>query len=262
MKLKLLGTLLCLLFCAQLNAQKFDVTTSNGSISVSNQNVIKTQIFDENKSLIGEVKEESGSVKTSEQVVKILSVDTDASKVSVYADDVNRTPVVLPSAGKNRWLIPNAQKLWIEVKIIDFEKSIFDSKRIVVDKPDLPDEDPVGPSVAPIDLPGLRVLMVVESEMIPSYPKTQMDALFSEKLRLYLNEKCVKNKGEVPDLAPEWRIMDVDTKFEDTCDLAWCKALKRPMESLPWIIISNGQTGYEGPLPQTLDQIIKLVEKY
>jgi hypothetical protein len=56
--------------------------------------------------------------------------------------------------------------------------------------------------------------------------------------------------------------MDPDTEFPENCDLVWCKALKRPMESLPWIIISNGKTGYEGPLPKTTDELIELVDKY
>ena len=116
MNLKFLGTAMCLLFCAQLNAQTFDVKTLDGSIKMSSQMVTKTQIFDEKENLIGEVKDEGESNKISDQTVKILCVDTDAANVSVYADDIERNPVELPSAGKNRWLIPNAQKLWIEVR--------------------------------------------------------------------------------------------------------------------------------------------------
>jgi hypothetical protein len=256
MKLKLLGTVMCLLFCAQLNAQTFDVKTLDGSIKVSSQMVTKTKIFDENKSLIGEVQDEGKSSEISDQVVKILSVQTEAANVSVYADDIERNPVELPSAGKNRWLIPNAQKLWIEVRVVDFEKNIFDSKRIVVDKVETPDVEPE--NKPPIDLPGLRVMMVVESSKLPTYNRQQVDVLFSEKTAMYLNRRCVLGTDGVP----EWRVMDPDTEFPENCDLVWCKTLKRPMESLPWIIISNGKTGYEGPLPKTTDELIKLVDKY
>tara|TARA_R110000803_G_scaffold114775_2_gene183191 strand:- start:1699 stop:2628 length:930 start_codon:yes stop_codon:yes gene_type:complete len=258
MNLKFLGTAMCLLFCAQLNAQNLDVKTLDGSIKVSSRNVTTTQVFDENKSLIGEVKDEGDLSKLSDQVVKILSVETEAKSVIVYADDVDRNPVELPKAGENRWLIPNAQKLWIEVRVVDFEKNIFDSKRIVVDStepavdPDVPDNKP------PIDLPGLRVMMVVESAELPNLPRQQIEILFSEKVRMYLNQRCELGKDGVP----EWRVMDPDTIFPEECDLVWCKALKRDRDSVPWVVISNGKTGYEGPLPNTSDEFIELVKKY
>ncbi len=56
-------------------------------------------------------------------------------------------------------------------------------------------------------------------------------------------------------------MLDKDT---DVSSLAahWQAAMKRPRGSLPWIVVSNGTTGYEGPLPANLDATTALVLKY
>ena len=42
----------------------------------------------------------------------------------------------------------------------------------------------------------------------------------------------------------------------------WQDAMKRPRSGLPWIVVSNGTTGYEGPLPLTEADTLALLKKY
>ena len=42
----------------------------------------------------------------------------------------------------------------------------------------------------------------------------------------------------------------------------WGKALKRERTGVPWIIISNDETWFEGPLPLTLEQTINLIKQH
>ncbi len=42
----------------------------------------------------------------------------------------------------------------------------------------------------------------------------------------------------------------------------WQDALKRKRGALPWLVISNGKSGFEGPLPATVDETLTLLKKY
>ena len=111
--------------------------------------------------------------------------------------------------------------------------------------PDRPD-DPVIPGVDD----GRRVLIVYESEDKPTYPIGQAMVLDSATFREYLATKCD------PD---GWRFEDqnVDASHMDEI---WQRWLKRDRESLPWIMISNGTSKAEGPLPLTIEATQKLID--
>ena len=136
--------------------------------------------------------------------------------------------------------------------------------------------------------------MVEDTKNRIKLPKEQLAILFDKKVRDYLQSKCVtepdnKTKG--------WRIWDKDV--DATNDLkVWQEAMKRPRElkikdaaldrfevyspsgvllatfsrreeavafsqrSNPWIIISDGKKGYEGPLPKDVDATLELLKKY
>jgi len=111
----------------------------------------------------------------------------------------------------------------------------------------------------PIPVAGFRFLIVEESAERSKLPAAQREILGSTVLRLALSAACAKG----PDgKTPEWRIFDKDAPMGAESKL-WQDAMARPRKSLPWLIMSNGVTGFEGPLPTSgVDEVLKMVEKY
>lgn len=125
---------------------------------------------------------------------------------------------------------------------------------------------PTPPKPAPIAEPGLRVLIIYESgpKGDEKLTKEQEAILYGETVWNYLASKCVKE----PSGNPATRIYDKDASPTDLP--VWQTALKRPRlkadgtpdPTIPWVIISNGTTGYEGPLPKTVEEFKALVDRY
>ena len=42
----------------------------------------------------------------------------------------------------------------------------------------------------------------------------------------------------------------------------WNDAVKRPHKILPWLALSNGKSGFEGPLPTNINDMMTLLKKY
>lgn len=103
---------------------------------------------------------------------------------------------------------------------------------------------------APIDGPGNAVLIVYESEETRAMPSSQGAIFTSVPFRDFLNRHNV-----------EFRIWDqhLDTQHDIP---RFAKALRNPRDSLPWIYISNGETGHSGPLPDTVDETQELISKH
>lgn len=122
--------------------------------------------------------------------------------------------------------------------------------------PPKPPEPP--PSPAPIPGDGLRVLIVYESAELSKMPPAQQSVIFSTTVRDYLKSKCAVG----PDgITKDWRIFDKDTDVSAEAK-TWKDAMARPRASVPWIIISTGKTGHEGPLPATIDDTLTLLKKH
>lgn len=125
--------------------------------------------------------------------------------------------------------------------------------------PTPPGPKPVDPSVvAPIPVDGFRVLIVCETSETAKIPKEELAIMSSVKVSSYLNKKCVVG----PDgRTKEFHIWDQNVKTDDETKL-WQDVMKRKRDSLPWIVISDGKKGYEGPLPGTVDATLKLLQTY
>lgn len=122
-----------------------------------------------------------------------------------------------------------------------------------------PDINPPGP--APIPLSGFRVLFITESEDASDFndlSKEQREIFYSAEIRNYLNAKCVKGPDNK---TAEWRIVDPNAEYS-TDEQRWKDAANRKRGELPWIIISDGQKGFEGPLPANVEETLKLLKKY
>lgn len=116
---------------------------------------------------------------------------------------------------------------------------------------------PVPDNPAPIAEPGFRVLIVFQDTELARLPPEQSQIRTAKAIRDYFRAKCVKEA----DGGPAARIWDIDT--DPTGDLPlWQAAFRRPRLSLPWIIISDGKTGFEGPLPKTVAETLELLKKY
>jgi len=113
---------------------------------------------------------------------------------------------------------------------------------------------PPTPGEAPIEGEGFRVLFIAETgEQLP--PAVE-DSFYSKLITDYLNANCIKVEGQ-----PEFRRFDPDTQFTNP-QHRFAKAMARPRTSLPWLIISNGKVGYEGPFPTTVEATLALLKQY
>jgi hypothetical protein len=121
-----------------------------------------------------------------------------------------------------------------------------------------PGPKPDPPSPAPIPAAGLRVLIVYETADATKMPVAQQSILYGKPFRDYLNAKCALG----PDgKTREWRIWDqnVATSAESK---TWQDAMARPRASVPWLVVSNGKAGWEGPLPANVDAAMAIIKKF
>lgn len=117
-----------------------------------------------------------------------------------------------------------------------------------------PTPTPIDP--APITEDGFRVLIIYESSDMTKYSWEQQAILASQDIRDFLNQNCVKEGS-----TPAYRMFDPDVDLKNESPI-WQKAMARPRTEIPWVIISNGKTGFEGPLPKTPTAFLELCKKY
>jgi len=111
------------------------------------------------------------------------------------------------------------------------------------------------PEPPPISQPGLHVLIVYESGDVNASVATITRSMM---IREYLDAKC---PTEADGKMKAYRIWDANVDAKN--DLAvWQDAFKRPRKSIPWIVVSNGKTGFEGPLPTTVAATMDLLKKF
>jgi hypothetical protein len=131
------------------------------------------------------------------------------------------------------------------------------------------------PSSSPIPLPGFRVLIIFESE--ETYPAPLESVIYGNKIRNYLKAKCVDEAGGIKGFWILDKDVDVSALPKHWQD-AWARSLTKiaawkptknsegkpvgATSAIPWILISNGTTGFEGPLPTTVDEALALLKKY
>lgn len=109
---------------------------------------------------------------------------------------------------------------------------------------------------APIADAGFRVLIVEEAQERVKLPASQLTIFTSQELTDYCDAKCVKVNN-----TPEYRIYDKDIQLTNESDV-WKKAMAIERKSLPWLIVSNGRSGYSGPLPLTIDETMQILKRY
>lgn len=121
--------------------------------------------------------------------------------------------------------------------------------------------DPPGPDPpAPIPVAGLYVLIVEETASRAELKAGQREILLGTapgSVRDYLKSHCARDTSG----RPEFRILDTDDDLSRDSKV-WQDVWARPRKSIPWIAISNGKDGFEGPLPATAAECLQLLKKY
>ncbi|QVL32358.1 hypothetical protein KIH39_00110 [Telmatocola sphagniphila] len=125
-------------------------------------------------------------------------------------------------------------------------------------EPDSKPKPKPSPKVVPIAAEGFRVLITFDNADQSGLNEDQQKAIYGAELRSYLNSHCVLG----PDgKLREWRIwatgMDVSGESK-----IWRDAYARDRQSVPWLLISNGKEGFEGPLPKSFNETLELLKKY
>lgn len=121
-------------------------------------------------------------------------------------------------------------------------------------KPDPVNPDPVTPAIV---TGPLQILVIEETADRMRIPRTQLEALFGQRLREYCSTHCSKSDGVTPD----FRAIDKDSDVSKTDK--WIQdAFKEPRTSLPWISLSNGKAGFSGPLPEDEDRLMQLLKRF
>lgn len=126
----------------------------------------------------------------------------------------------------------------------------------------IPDDDtipdPVDPDPEPeIPKKSLKVLIIEETSARSRLKESQLQILFSGTVRQYAKANCLKEK----DGTPSFRIYDPDTDVSK--DAEWIrKAMAQPRDSTPWLIVTNGVTGFSGPLPENETALLELLKRY
>lgn len=108
------------------------------------------------------------------------------------------------------------------------------------------------PDVQPIT-EGVAVLIVEETADRQNLPESQLQIFRGTELRRWMDDNKVAHRMWDQDLNGD------DLKHEDK---GWQDAMSQPRQAVPWIYISNGKTGFSGPLPQTVDATKDLVGRY
>lgn len=125
--------------------------------------------------------------------------------------------------------------------------------------PPNPDPNPTPSNPITVSPPGLRALIIYDSQQLGKYSANQVAMLNDPALRSYLATNCLSNNG-----VPEARFWSKGINIVNESD-----ALKKMMSaakptSYPWLVVANGSASYEGPIGTDVKQgdVINIIDKY
>lgn len=125
--------------------------------------------------------------------------------------------------------------------------------------PKPPEPKPPEPNPDKPPFPAEQFTVLIVHETMDKLPPAQRAIITSVLVREYLTKKCPK----LSDGQTAFRIWDWNTDPKDDLPIfqaAW--AAKPAREKIPWLIISDGKTGFSGPLPGTISDTLTLLKKY
>ena len=135
--------------------------------------------------------------------------------------------------------------------------------RFTIGEPSPPDPPPPDPTSAPFPSPGFSILILKEASETGRLTEGQRSVLTSPQILKYVNQRAVKLEDE----QPAYRAWDDDYSAQqlDNAPKVMREAyalVSAAKTELPWVAISTGKTGWQGPLPNTVDEMLALLRKY
>lgn len=125
--------------------------------------------------------------------------------------------------------------------------------------PPIPPVPPVPPNPPPIGADGLTMLIITDQSQ--ALAKGQIDIINSTAIEQFVQKNGKQPKGS-------WRKYDVALTADQLTDEpqfwkdAFAAAKTSTSFKTPWLCISNGKTGFSGPLPTTVNEVLALLQKY
>lgn len=125
-----------------------------------------------------------------------------------------------------------------------------------------PGPPPPGPDVV---VGKLWVVIVKDGAKLSELPSSQMQALLSTRIRDYCDSHCLMGADGK---TPEFKVYDFDTdvsRQSPAIQKAFATAVedrKKAGASGPWLSVSNGKTGFSGPLPLTEAGVLEKLQVY
>jgi len=243
---------------------RFEVKVKKAQAVVTSTTVTSVQVVSEDGASIGKPNEKEGEpVVSNGQDVGVVLVEVGrpweevAVKVrSTTANFINLLPGVYATKDPGTHQV-NVSVLSVVPPVLwdDALVTVIVGGEVPGPSPGpTPQPQPPSPNGPPIDGPGLRVLFVYETA--ESLPRELEEVFYGNQVRSFINSVVVK-----VDEQPEFRLVDQDAQFTDP-NHRFAKALVRPRSSIPWLIISNGTTGYEGPFPGGVSATLELVRSF
>lgn len=124
-------------------------------------------------------------------------------------------------------------------------------------QPPGPGPQPPPPSpAAPIAAPGFRVLIVYQDQM--PLPLAQHSVIYGQAMRNYLNAKCPRE----PSGQASYRIWDADLDVSQSPKHYQDAYNRVRLRQLPYLVVSNGTTGWEGPLPASEAETLAILKHF
>lgn len=184
---------------------------------------------------------------------------------------LNEDKVDLGWVGQSAFVTPLQSGRWKLLADVSYKGKVYKAFTTINAGDVPPDPTPPGPvppippappgptpGPAPIPAAGFRVLILYESAELSKIPPDQRQIIFSKDVRDYLNAKCIAGADGK---TKEWRMFDKDTDVSSETSI-WQAAMQRHPLSLPWMLISTGTSGFEGPLPANPADALTLLKKY
>lgn len=108
------------------------------------------------------------------------------------------------------------------------------------------------PDTAPFPADGLHVLGVYQDSSEKRLTKDQRAILYGAEIREFLEAVACDDC---------FRMLDADSDMTHA-EQVWKDAMSVPRASEPWVVISNGRTGFSGPLDMTAEEFKSLVGEH